>query len=70
MSVALFALLLVATGGVVNEFMSEGAEEEEKKGGVTANPSEQIATLASLLEAGHLSQEEFDDKKTKLLAQI
>ena len=70
MSVAIFALLLVATGGVVNEFMSDGAEEEEKKGSVTASPSEQIATLAGLLEAGHLSQEEFDDKKTKLLDQI
>jgi len=70
MSVAIFAMLLVATGDVVNEFMSDGAEEEEKKGSVTASPSEQIATLAGLLEAGHLSQEEFDDKKTKLLDQI
>ena len=70
MSVAIFALLLVATGGVVNEFMSDGTEEEEKKGSVTSSPSEQIATLAGLLDAGHLSQEEFDDKKTNLLAQI
>ena len=69
-SVAILAMLLVATGDVVNEFMSDGAEEEEKKGSVTASPSEQIATLAGLLEAGHLSQEEFDDKKTKLLDQI
>jgi len=37
---------------------------------VTASPSEQIATLAGLLEAKHLSQEEFDDKKAKLLDQI
>ena len=68
MSVVVFALLIVATGGVVNEFMSHGAEEEEV--GVTASPSEQIATLAGLLEAKHLSQEEFDDKKAKLLDQI
>ena len=70
MSVVIFALMLGAIGSVVDEFMSDGSEAEEENGGATASPSEQIAALAGLLEAGHLSQEEFDGKKAKLLDQI
>ena len=70
MSVVIFALMLGAIGGVVDEFMSDGSEAEEENDDATASPSEQIATLAGLLEAGHLSQEEFDGKKAKLLDQI
>merc|ERR1711964_129251 len=70
MSVVIFALMLGAIGGVVDEFMSDGSEEEAENDGATASPSEQIATLAGLLEAGHLSQKEFDGKKAKLLDQI
>jgi len=70
MSVVIFALMLGAIGGVVDEFMSDGSEDEVGNVGAIASPSEQIATLAGLLEAGHLSQEEFDDKKANLLDQI
>ena len=70
MSVVIFALMLGAIGGVVDEFMSDGSEDTVGNDGETASPSEQIAALAGLLEAGHLSQEEFDGKKAKLLDQI
>ena len=70
MSVVVFALMLGAIGGVVDEFMSDGSKAEEENDDATASPSEQIATLAGLLEAGHLSQKEFDGKKAKLLDQI
>ena len=71
MSVVIFALMLGAIGGVVDEFMSDGSEDTTVgNDGATASPSEQIAALAGLLEAGHLSQEEFDGKKAKLLDQI
>ena len=66
MSVAVFAMLLGAVGGIIDEFM--GTDDETP--GVTISPAQEIATLADLLEAGHISQEEFDSKKTKLLGDI
>ena len=66
MSVAVFAMLLGAVGGIIDEFM--GTDEDTP--GVTISPAQEIATLADLLEAGHISQEEFDSKKTKLLGDI
>ena len=68
MSVAVFAMLLGAVGGIIDEFM--GTDEDTNGNETTISPAQEIATLADLLESGHITQDEFNSKKTKLLSEI
>ncbi len=67
MSVAVFAMLLGAVGGVIDDLMGTGDSDEDQ---TVISPAQEIATLADLLESGHVTQEEFNSKKSKLLSEI
>ncbi|EAV40099.1 hypothetical protein SIAM614_31626 [Stappia aggregata IAM 12614] len=59
----------IATGKAV-QAMQNAPASKALPGGANAGLSvaDEIAKLASLREAGHLTQEEFDQKKTQLLS--